>query len=1163
MRKLISGIVCSVILICLVSTCDADLIAQWNFSEGSGTTVSDSVGTYNGELHGKVLWVADTPPVPESKMCLETGGTGSDYVDMGISSALSPSSITVSLWAKGKADGSSFINQTLIGKYSAVPGSYELSFTSSDSTGKLCFRAFNSQGSYRMAGNTAAAPFTAAAFNDGKWHHFAGTMDQATGAVSLYVDGSLVETLYLTAGYGLNSTSQPLYIGRRPFPTSQCPFKGRIANVSIYNTALSAVQVKSLTAKGGLASWKLGQRTGSSVADILGRYDFSASQTVDYDGTINGNVSWITDAPFIPGNDYAALFGGTGSDYIDMGTSSALSPSSITVSLWAKGKADGSSFINQTLIGKYSAVPGSYELSFSASDNSGKLCFRAFNSQGSYRMAGNTAAAPFTAAAFNDGKWHHFAGTMDQATGAVSLYVDGSLVETLYLTAGYDLNSTSQPLYIGRRPFPSSQCPFKGRMANVTIYDTALTATEIAALASEHMDKVNPGFYGRLGDFTFAGSYPAYFNTDYFERHNIKWFWLGHQWVVPYLLASSQYNNNVPGAVNQFKQTSKIWYELFWWGDHTQWNGKYGFANNSLPSGVVADLANQGHPYPGGDNLLGNSWHELAANDGDNALMDSAKKTIRWQLDTIFQTCGTDALYGVVLSEEEPHVCFSLNNDPANGYEIPASSRAEFSTVNATAQQELFTVMNILYDYVKDYCQTTYGVSIKVAPGIYPQWVIPVQETVTLKYDAAVMDLYPNFGAEADKIREWLDAWGQNTEQYILIDGYGDLDRYQEIDRFDKLIDGLTEYNLRNIGFFYPSLSLEDRIYRVCDVWGTDAAYDATGHSTHVSDMMYETTAAAEAFATVIPNKLPSLPSSTVPSNDSRKNQLNLLSSWYDYRERVSNTVYDDYLRMGAYLYLQTISDILYAEGFLTDSSYQVNNTLTPGTYNQWNTWSRGCFKPDTPDAPPAMSFYNAAIPAETTYLSDMATLANGICMRPDNGFSQALLDQVSACLTAITNALDSGNCTVAYTETTGLYNLLRANNADRSYKLYLKLINNYGYSLSVQVGVAVDYGSGFQVLRSDRPFENSSAGYTEWTLYLKQMPEAVHVYTGSWTGSVPVNPMQLSNSQGSIGSMAYTIDDPVYASDGNPTVNSIITGTDTSYVLRPYSSYSGIILSY
>lgn len=108
-------------------------------------------------------------------------------------------------------------------------------------SGSHAFRFFvrDAAGGAHLA-NTIVTP-------NGKWHHLVGVCDEARGKVTLYVDGSSAGQGTITAGSGLLATSNPMTVGSRqsgagtPFDLQ---FVGTIADVAVYNFALSAAQVQ-------------------------------------------------------------------------------------------------------------------------------------------------------------------------------------------------------------------------------------------------------------------------------------------------------------------------------------------------------------------------------------------------------------------------------------------------------------------------------------------------------------------------------------------------------------------------------------------------------------------------------------------------------------------------------------------------------------------------------------------------------------------------------------------------------------------------------------------------------------------------------------------------------------------------------------------------------
>jgi|GEM_PF-3385721 len=215
------------------------------------------------------------------------------------------------------------------------------------------------------------------------------------------------------------------------------------------------------------AEWKLNDGSGASARDSIDSYN----------GTLHGNVTWQNDSPAAAGlsPSKCVKFGGNSGDFIDLGTSPALSPASMTVAFWVKGPA----VAGQVLLGKYDSYPGAYEFIL---DGNGVLALRLMGTSSQIYVGDNaTAVKQVSAAQINDGNWHHIAGTYDAATGKASIYFDGQLLEKANWSG--PINTNSQSLHLGQRGYPGAESSFTGYMSDVRIYNSALTQAEIVGLA--------------------------------------------------------------------------------------------------------------------------------------------------------------------------------------------------------------------------------------------------------------------------------------------------------------------------------------------------------------------------------------------------------------------------------------------------------------------------------------------------------------------------------------------------------------------------------------------------------------------------------------------------------------------------------------------------------
>jgi hypothetical protein len=149
-------------------------------------------------------------------------------------------------------------------------------------------------------------------------------------------------------------------------------------------------------------------------------------------------------------------------DYVDVGTSSTLLPSNITVSFWAKGNATPAQY--DSFMGKTNGAGWTQGWGFY------------FNSATELDFFIQTWNANRAYATVTPSNWNHIVGTWDGST--VKLYVNG----VLGTTASYSgsITGSGNPFEIGR--LGSNSYNLNSNIANVQIYNRALNTTEIGQI---------------------------------------------------------------------------------------------------------------------------------------------------------------------------------------------------------------------------------------------------------------------------------------------------------------------------------------------------------------------------------------------------------------------------------------------------------------------------------------------------------------------------------------------------------------------------------------------------------------------------------------------------------------------------------------------------------
>lgn len=233
-------------------------IAFWRLDEGpdngtgnNGTIANDYVGGHNASYSNVILGVSGYNSSLDSDTAAKFGvlsitnsyageidesGTGLRGIDFA-TPAGNNAEFSVEAWVNG-------LSNTVSGNAGIVTKGYfngeELDLDCGASGNDLRFEVRNAAGTAFNANSTINANATG-------WHHLVGVCDEASGLVSLYIDGNLAGTAQIPAQSGIfNSTAVPLSIGSRATSAASGlnnQFKGIIDDVAIYNFALSSNQV--------------------------------------------------------------------------------------------------------------------------------------------------------------------------------------------------------------------------------------------------------------------------------------------------------------------------------------------------------------------------------------------------------------------------------------------------------------------------------------------------------------------------------------------------------------------------------------------------------------------------------------------------------------------------------------------------------------------------------------------------------------------------------------------------------------------------------------------------------------------------------------------------------------------------------------------------------
>jgi len=192
--------------------------------------------------------------------------------------------------------------------YAALVGRNRTANTSSDSqfvlymqpTGEITFGITNTS-------NTGSYHTTTASYKDTLWHHVAVTFNSSTSTKNIYIDGSVVRSDTVAAGFGLlsnNSVTQLLF-GADDWSIvggTDRQFRGSLSDVRIWNVVRSAADISNnyrqrLTGNetGLVGYWKLNQGHGTGWGSYTVALDNTSNRA---HGTLTNFASpssnWVT-----------------------------------------------------------------------------------------------------------------------------------------------------------------------------------------------------------------------------------------------------------------------------------------------------------------------------------------------------------------------------------------------------------------------------------------------------------------------------------------------------------------------------------------------------------------------------------------------------------------------------------------------------------------------------------------------------------------------------------------------------------------------------------------------------------------------------------------------------------------------------------------------------
>ncbi len=452
----------------------------------------DIAGGNTAVLRGGVALTATSPWTGSSSLAF-SGSTG--YLESTVATA-NPQTFTIMGWfntAAGATSGGTIIGDTNAqGNSGQTLGDRQLWI---DPAGQVVFGVTDA----KTGTNTEIA--SSGSYNNGAWHLAVATLTSSgpDKGMQLYVDGTNVAadkfvtgavsyTGYWHLGWGADSSWAS--------PPSQPYFNGNLSSIAVFPTALTGAQISTLY---GAASQSAEQ------ADITGdapTYYWPATtiQTdtallpginnsfADISGSGNtatgvGEVTSTTVAPW-SGIDSAALNGTTA--WLQT-TQNIGTPQTFTIAAWfntGTGTTAGGTIIGDTNL-QGNSPPSTWDRSLWI-DTAGHVVF------GVYPGSTQEIVSP---GSYDGTGWHLAVATLSSA--GMQLYMDGNptpvasnpgVTSAQNYTGYWHLGWGNE---VNGWPYPPNQAYFNGELSNVSVFPSALTGSQIAAIYAANTSQAN------------------------------------------------------------------------------------------------------------------------------------------------------------------------------------------------------------------------------------------------------------------------------------------------------------------------------------------------------------------------------------------------------------------------------------------------------------------------------------------------------------------------------------------------------------------------------------------------------------------------------------------------------------------------------------------------
>ena len=301
--------------------------------------------------------------------------------------------------------------------------------------------------------------------NVGSWYHVSCVFDPSN-SMKIYINGILASTNSNNIHSSIYDSGNDLLIGERADIANR-NWHGNIADVRIYDAALTATEISDLY-------------NGTNITtNLVGHWLTDADDTEDKAGSNNGTnygskYSYDNPSPPVEFGSASRSFDGDGSsNHVDLGNNASFDlTSTLTMSFWIKPfSSHNGAILSKWTSGLSTVFTNAYSCYFGQDAANERVNFIIQQSNGTKVTLSDSTDLPLS-------QWSHVVCKADGSN--LSVFIDGQSSSSVSYDGTIDVDPVK--LLIGKLRQADSIYTFNGKIADVRIYDTDLTTSQISDL---------------------------------------------------------------------------------------------------------------------------------------------------------------------------------------------------------------------------------------------------------------------------------------------------------------------------------------------------------------------------------------------------------------------------------------------------------------------------------------------------------------------------------------------------------------------------------------------------------------------------------------------------------------------------------------------------------